>query len=218
MKTRPFSSWAFGLAVLAALGVSPRVRAWSSTAAPLFDAIHQDAITQVLTALGVPPTMQRVTTDQQKVVDGDQATDDSFMHSMAGGLPGVPPPPDVPHWIRESDGFILKELEAARRSGTSTTDGYQHLGSALHALTDATSPAHRGFQLWSADEGIFQKLGHVMKERSYPDEGTAERSELEGAVRWGYALFAHAEQPLPTTFFKADGGLDLPAQYRDGGI
>jgi hypothetical protein len=89
------------------------------------------------------------------------------------------------------------------------------LGQALHALEDATSPSHRGFQTWSYDVGIWEMAQHVAKERVYPDDSTADRfqSHLEGVVQYAYDIYME-KIAIPVRFFDSgNGSLILPANY-----
>jgi hypothetical protein len=212
--TERTGTFAFGLlACVAVAAAAPRAEAWSSKKLPFFDPIHQQAIDAALEALGVPDDLRRVAVEQQAIVDDDQTTQDSFEHAMTGSEVGRLHPPDIQPWIAKADAYVRQHLTAAIQAGA-TTEGFQHLGVALHTLTDASSPVHQRFQPWAEDEGIIDKLIHVMQERAYPDEGSSERVELEGAVRWAYALFLRGEASLPPQFFTPDGLLALPDEYR----
>ncbi|WP_430406838.1 RHS repeat-associated core domain-containing protein [Fluviicola sp.] len=42
------------------------------------------------------------------------------------------------------------------------------LGVGLHAIQDATSPVHGGFQQWTGEESDLDEVNHVIQEYSYP--------------------------------------------------
>jgi hypothetical protein len=64
---------------------------------------------------------------------------------------------------------------------------------ALHALQDATSPAHNGFQPWSTHPGAVNDVMHVGQELIYP--GT--HSNLQQVTNQYLDWFEHSNAPLP---------------------
>ena len=74
------------------------------------------------------------------------------------------------------------------------TLAFFNFGIGLHALQDATSPAHAGFQEWSGEETIMQTLNHVKQETSYPGED----SNLQLITNQYFDWFLNSNTPLPS--------------------
>jgi RHS repeat-associated protein len=78
----------------------------------------------------------------------------------------------------------------------------EHTGNAVHALQDATSPSHRGAQVF--DPKLGEALAHVFAENRYPAADSVERSELERATSMGVeAVFG---QERTAAFLHPDTG------------
>ena len=72
------------------------------------------------------------------------------------------------------------------------------LGLAMHAMQDATSPAHQGFQTYNGGAG---ELGaHIYSELFDPQGG----SRLDNATAMAY-LYATGSVPMPDDFFNGLG-------------
>lgn len=140
----------------------------------------------------------------------------SFVHSMSNGTD-----PDEAHALglsmRLSDQFIgsneanarvaQAEWIASGHTGVSP-NALTAFGNALHTVTDATSPAHAGFQRWS---GAWRPsaASHVAREFRYDPVGNhltgAERNNAINAVQsaylntFGWQLYYQAIGEQPTT-------------------
>ncbi|MBT5470162.1 MAG: hypothetical protein HOK41_06125 [Nitrospina sp.] len=85
------------------------------------------------------------------------------------------------------------------------------MGNAIHAVQDATSPSHKGFQEFHMSGAV----GHVMAENKYPKGDRAKA--LEGATKWMYNIWKGKESK-PTHFFDPKtGGLLLPKAKQSNG-
>lgn len=198
-------------AFLACLCAVAPARAWTSKEAPFSRAIHQIAIGNVLGKV-VAPTDLATLKDEQNIVDKDQQPAQSDEHAMTGVERGQDENTERPIYRAKTEKLLRDRLADAiqsRKDGKAEA-AHHHLGKALHALTDGTSPAHEGFQAWRYDESIWSEFLHIMQENRYP-EGDL-RLRLEGAVRWAYDLFLE-KLPLPAAFFRSDGKLDIPPAY-----
>jgi hypothetical protein len=138
---------------------------------------------------------RKILKDQQAVADsGDNnAVDRSFQHGMA--WPGVSPE----EARAKANQFVRRELLAARvrQQQGDRGEALRHLGNAMHALQDATSPSHRGFQTWSG-AGLGPKgLRHFSAENFYPGPD----SDLGRATKRAYDCFMGSDR-LPDDFFK----------------
>lgn len=214
-----------GILVLTAVTlVTPSVAlAWASTATPICQTIHQDAIENVFqTYVGLdhqplPPAALAILQEQQKVIDRHQAPSQSSEHAMTGVERGETPAQRRAAFIAGTEKFLHDQLNAAIAARNAGRDaGWESLGQAIHPLQDATSPAHRPFQAWRYNETWFSMAVHVWKESQYPeDEGDTAplRADLENAVRWALDIYFE-KTPLPDHFFKSDGELDFPPAYR----
>ena len=67
------------------------------------------------------------------------------------------------------------------------------MGKGLHALQDATSPAHGGFQQWDGHENLGQQYSHVKQELTYPGKN----SNLQKITNIYLAWFQNSSSPLP---------------------
>jgi hypothetical protein len=205
--------WLFGLnAVLCADSSS----AWTSVNGPLTDDIHQKAIDRVLTSMSAAD--RKVLEDQQPLVDKDQEPLQSAEHAMTGiDKDGEVEADERKNYIGLCEALVQKELMAAieARKANNLQVALPALGKAMHILEDATSPAHRGFQVWSYNFGIWEMASHVFKERVYPNDSAPDRyqSHLEGVVQYTYDIYTE-KIPMPANFFDpASGSLILPSSY-----
>lgn len=72
--------------------------------------------------------------------------------------------------MNKADDFVRTQFmkgKALLKKGK-IAEAYFEFGKGLHALQDATSPAHGGFQKWDGKEGLSDIYNHVIKELSYP--------------------------------------------------
>ncbi|MCS4293992.1 RHS repeat-associated protein, partial [Comamonas sp. BIGb0152] len=71
--------------------------------------------------------------------------------------------------------YIKEQAQKAlnAKSAGNMDAAFFHFGAALHAIQDATSPAHSGFQEWRGDETESEKIAHVAKEVTLPDQNSA---------------------------------------------
>ena len=111
------------------------------------------------------------------------------MHAMRNPSQTVEEARDV------ADKWVRTLFEAAKTllSNGNTDAAYFTFGVGLHALQDATSPAHAGFQLWTGNESRLQQLVHVWKERNYPGPSSNLQKVTQQYLDW----FQHSNSPLP---------------------
>ena len=62
---------------------------------------------------------------------------------------------------------------------------YFFFGAALHTMQDSTSPSHQGFQEWSGQESLFEKIAHAGKEVFQPGSD----SELRNITKQAWEGF-----------------------------
>ena len=94
---------------------------------------------------------------------GQQDPTLSFEHSMSDGVPQNGQPPQTPEQAMEAAAnFINTQLQEAAQAQKDwqalggagySFEALVHFANAAHTLTDATSPAHRGFQPWTGKHG-----------------------------------------------------------------
>ncbi|WP_326923866.1 RHS repeat-associated core domain-containing protein, partial [Delftia sp. RIT313] len=102
----------------------------------------------------------------------------SYMHAMRNS-----PHTSIKDACSKTNEFINKhasEALAKKKSGN-MDEAYFHFGAALHAMQDSTSPSHRGFQVWSGEEGFLDKAHHVSQEIVQPGENSDLRKITEQA-------------------------------------
>jgi hypothetical protein len=190
---------------------------WTSAKGPLTDAIHQDAIDNVLSKL-ITPADRVMLDDEQSVVDKDQEPEQSAEHAMTGiTAQGQDEAKERIRYIGLSEDLIHKMFASAitARNASDNANALKALGKAIHMLEDSTSPAHRGFQVWSYQFGIWEMAHHVLKERVYPDDNTGDHyeSHLEGSVKYAYDIYM-GTTPIPPRFFDPTSGiLIIPTIY-----
>jgi RHS repeat-associated protein len=113
--------------------------------------------------------------------------DTAYQHGMRG------PDESVDHARKLANGFIYEHEQAARNnSPKGCKDGYQKIspgalkefGIALHTLTDMTSPAHEGFQIWHdfPEQGGDPIVNHIRNEIWGIRSANHLRKETRGAL------------------------------------
>jgi hypothetical protein len=191
--------------------------AWSSKNILLFEPVHQNAISRVLSPRLQPADIALL---EQAQVDADkqQKAEQSHLHAMTG-VANAAEKPDKPRdeYIERTERTVrsaLTDAIAARKSGD-TAAAMRKLGAAVHILTDATSPAHAGFQPWDYDETVWQQARHVLAERVTPNDAPATglRAHLDAAVLWGFEVYQESV-PMPERFFAPHtGAMQFPQRY-----
>jgi len=203
----------FGFACLLSGGAA---YAWASAAGPLTDAIHQKAIDNVLKSMSASD--RKILKDQQSLVDKDQDPDQSAKHAMTGITQASQnEAAQRIIYIALSEDLIHKAMLLAinARKSNNINIALPALGEVIHALEDASSPSHRGFKIWSYQFGIWEMARHVLKERVYPNDGTADRyqSHLEGAVQYAYDIYMETVAIPVHCFDPINGRVILPPSY-----
>jgi hypothetical protein len=158
----------------------------------------------------------------QELVDKEQDAEMQYLHAMRGD-PNV----SRAEYVERAEAFVRSNLEHARASFAEAAtcadhfermglerNAYVFLGMAMHTLQDATSPVHRGFQLYPPWNPV-PKIGHFLGERHYPPPGSYERQQLDGAT-WLAWQIAHG-RGMPDRLFDDNGYLILPADLTGGG-
>jgi len=103
-------------------------------------------------------------TDAALLADSDQSGASAFKHAMRTKF-------QTPQTaMRKADQFVREQFKKAKQylSVGNIYQAYMEFGLGLHALQDATSPAHYGFQLWTGSESDSQKFNHHLYESFYP--------------------------------------------------
>ena len=112
-----------------------------------------------------------------------------FKHALS--IPGQTP---EQAW-KVANEYVRNELGMARdlEKAGQHPEALRRLGNAIHTMQDATSPAHKGYQVydnnWSAKEKYDR---HIQHELNDPREG----SELDAATSRAWQLFKSG-QALP---------------------
>jgi len=187
------------------LGVPITAGAWSSRATPISEQIHQiaiqDSLTDKLSAADLAALLK-----EQAHVDDDQGTTASYKHAMTGVDNPALLNATRPIYVWCTNEYIRSNLIAAnaqyQHNRASNPQAMVALGDALHALEDATSPAHQGFQQWSDHFWLWTKSKHLFQESAYPssDADKTRRGQLEATVLYAYG--AMLGQPVPELFFE----------------
>ena len=109
-----------------------------------------------------------------------------------------------------SNKFVRNQFQKAWDAPT-RKEALIQFGIGLHALQDATSPAHAGFQRWTGQETWRETLDHVGKELYDPGAG----SSLDRITQAAWSAFQKGELPKGDLFgggfqgvFRVDGRLD----------
>lgn len=93
-----------------------------------------------------------------------QTPEFSYRHAMRNG-------DQTPEQAKkDADAFVRERYKWARHEFDkgNKEKAFFILGVALHAIQDATSPAHGGFQEWTGEESDMDEVNHVVQEYSYP--------------------------------------------------
>ncbi len=159
---------------------------------------HQNSVERVLGSL--PRADRDLLKAQQEVADSGQnnATDRSFQHAMS--WPGV----DAEAARRQANTFVRRELLAARclEKVGEHSEALRRLGNAMHALQDATSPSHTGFQEWGGFSAASRDTwGPAKRHLAQENYDPGADSELDRATLRAYSLFISTER-LPTELFE----------------
>lgn len=171
--------------------------AWPSK--PGFN-VHQRAVGRALFEK-LPPNEIRTLQDAVKEADNKEYQTKEMSHRHAMTQEGL----TKPQARKMANDFVRSELETAKRfqAAGNRPEALRHLGFAMHAMQDATSPAHQGFQVYHGDEGVgpLAKLGvHVVEELHDPGP----KSNLDKATEKAYKYFT-GELPMPKDFFAGLG-------------
>lgn len=205
----PSFAWLLVLTSLS-LANAPAVGAWTSAKAAWSDDVHQNAIRVVLHPFFNDQQLNVLET-QQQVIDRDQEADQSDEHSMTGVTSGSQNESQLKtQYIQRTEQLLRTHFTAAvaaRKKGD-TNGALLSLAKTIHALEDATSPVHRGFQPWKDSFGIWEMAKHVLKERTYPVDDSTHfyKVRLEGVVRYAYDIYMETV-PIPAQFFDQSGCL-----------
>ena len=126
-----------------------------------------------------------------------QGVGDSYKHAMTpGGQSKTEARRDANDWVRDN-------INKARNS-RSIEDSMKYLSNAMHAMQDATSPAHANFRKYYG--GRMELYLHIFQEFFDPMEG----SNLDRATDLAYKYYT-GELPMPRDFFEnlcTDNGTD----------
>jgi RHS repeat-associated protein len=116
----------------------------------------------------------------------------SFRHAMRSSEKQT-----VQEAMDNADKFVRKQFAKAKELllQGNTKEAYKQFAIGLHALQDATSPTHAGFQVWTGEETIKQEVNHISKELFYP--GT--NSNLQKVTNQYLDWFQKSTAPLPST-------------------
>jgi hypothetical protein len=180
--------------------------AWASATSPITEQIHQIAIEDTLTGRLSPADLKSLLKEQERV-DSEQGTTASYKHAMTGADDPAQFNTMRPIYIWCANEYIRSNLIAAKGQyfpgRINNPLAMQAFGDAVHALEDATSPAHEGFQRWSDSFGLITKARHIGKERVYPSSDELRRSRvlLESTVQYAYDALL-GKQPIPELFFE----------------
>lgn len=171
--------------------------AWPSK--PGFN-VHQRAVGRALFNK-LPASDIRMLQDAVKEADNAEYQTKEMSHRHAMTQEGL----TKPQARKMANDFVRSELETARRfqAAGNRPEALRHLGFAMHAMQDATSPAHQGFQVYHGDHGAIPlaKLGvHVVEELHDPGP----KSNLDKATEKAYKYFT-GELPMPKDFFAGLG-------------
>jgi hypothetical protein len=212
-------------AVTCMTALSPALAWVSQDGGPLFQNVHQMAIEKVLR----PRVAEgKLSEDELNILKGQQHVADQAQYQVPGqshlhSMTGIEKSSDTfaaqkKVYIPRAEQYVRSNLidSIAKRKNGSGRAAMEDLGKAIHALEDATSPAHEEFKPWRYNETWWTRFLHAKAEHAYP---TGEyQSRLEGAVLWAYDIYLE-KIPMPERFFDADaagnggGRLLVPAAY-----
>ncbi len=126
-----------------------------------------------------------------------QGVGDSYKHAMTpAGQSKTDARKDANDWVRDN-------INKARNS-RSIEDSMKYLSNAMHAMQDATSPAHVNFRKYYG--GDMELYLHIFQEFFDPKEG----SNLDRATDLAYKYYT-GQLPMPRDFFDnlcTDNGTD----------
>jgi len=88
--------------------------------------------------------------------------------------------------------YYLNKGKALKKSGNLYW-AYFFFGIGLHALQDATSPSHAGFQEWGDNVSMPEKIRHVNAELYYPGKNSNLQKITNQYLDW----FENSNEPLP---------------------
>ena len=150
---------------------------------------HQESARRVLNDRLTPEELKMLT-DGIYEADNDeyQTVPNSHRHAMT---PGDESKTDA---RKKANDFVRDMLNKARNA-TSVADAMKYLSYAMHAMQDATSPAHAGFRKYYG--GKRELAGHVWEELFDPGAG----SNLDKATEMAYKYYK-GELPMPKDFFE----------------
>lgn len=150
--------------------------------------VHQWSVDRVLKDR-VSPEELKMLKDGVKEADKDEWQDvpNSHRHAM------TPSDMSKTDARKKANDFVRDELNQARNA-TNVADAMRHLSYAMHAMQDAASPAHAGFQKYG---GVSEMPGHIWKELFDPGAG----SNLDKATDLAYKYYT-GELPMPKDFFE----------------
>ncbi|HWF38443.1 MAG TPA: hypothetical protein VG322_07985 [Candidatus Acidoferrales bacterium] len=125
----------------------------------------------------------------------------AFEHAMRG------PGQTVEQAEAQYDDFVSGQVQAAQEaqikfweanpgSSSLSDEALRHFAMALHALTDSTSPAHAGFQLWDW-RNPFLVWRHIQNEKSItPGQLQNAVSATQGLFNQTFGMFGFDEFDL----------------------
>ncbi len=170
----------------------------------LFEDVHQRAIDRALSFL--PSHDRAILKQAQREADADeyQTVEYSYRHAM------TPAGMSREEARRRANDFVRANLGIARcleQKGLHD-QALSYLGLAIHAIQDATSPAHAGFREYAG--GQAEIIEHVFEENFDPGPG----SQLDKATARAYGYFT-GSIPLPNDFFTPNfPGLGFDIRFR----
>ncbi len=123
-----------------------------------------------------------------------QTVPNSYRHAMTAGDDTV----SHARWM--ANGFTRGQLSAAKKlfDKCKRKEAMFYLGLGMHAMQDATSPAHQGFQKYYG--GAWELGAHIYSELFDPMQG----SRLDNATMLAYR-YAKGDLPMPDDFFNGLG-------------
>jgi hypothetical protein len=98
--------------------------------------------------------------------------------------------------MNQADAFVRKQFALAQKlkAEGKVAEAYYQFAIGLHALQDAMSPAHAGFQQWSDHPSATQVYNHVTQELFYPGENSNLQKVTNQYLDW----FQKSNAPLPS--------------------
>jgi hypothetical protein len=139
-----------------------------------------------------------------------QNGEDSYMHAMSDDDPG--PNHQTPEQaMAKADAYVRQQFAKAKEllHGGHMYEAYFEFGKGLHALQDATSPVHTGFQAWYDSPGWIAMGIHGYQELFYPGINSNLQQVTNQYLDW----FQHSELPLPAENLFKNIHPDMPDHY-----